>query len=63
MQEETDLDSLKPPRTGTLRDIYHKRKLKYSPSEILATPNVEVTQVESKIEKAKIGKQANKACF
>ena len=63
LQEETDLESSRPPRAGTLRDVYHKRKLKYAPSEILATPNVEVTQVESKVEKAQMGKRANKACF
>ena len=37
--------------------------MKYAPSEILATPNVEVTKVESKIEKVQISKKANKACF
>ena len=57
------MESSRAPRIGTLRDVYHKRKLKYAPSEILATPNAEVTQVESRIEKVQMGKRANKACF
>ena len=46
-----------------MRDLYRKKKLQYSPSIMLATPKMEETKTQKRIEMKQIGKRANRACF